>query len=94
MNAKAKSKLTATVGASVPVAFATASTQAALVDGTDKLLVTSREAAAMLSISERTLWSLTQDGIIPCRRVGRAVRYCISTLKAFAEGKSDGQRCE
>jgi hypothetical protein len=35
-----------------------------------KLLWTSREAAAALSLSERTLWKLTNEGDIPCVRIG------------------------
>ncbi len=51
---------------------------------TQKLLLTPRETAAILSISERTLWAMTQRGDnpnpakIPCVRVGqtgRSVRY-------------------
>lgn len=38
-------------------------------------LLTSREAADVLRISERTLWTLTQDGELPSVRVGRSVRY-------------------
>ncbi|MHC4877290.1 MAG: helix-turn-helix domain-containing protein [Planctomycetota bacterium] len=38
-------------------------------------LLTTQEAADVLRISMRTLWSLTQDGDIPSVRVGRSVRY-------------------
>lgn len=54
----------------------------------EKLLVDTREAARLLSISERTLWTLTNQGAIKCIRVGRAVRYSLSSLETFAEGKS------
>jgi excisionase family DNA binding protein len=46
-----------------------------------KLLVTAREAAAALSISERTLWTLTQSGDIPVVRLGRSVRYSVEALR-------------
>jgi excisionase family DNA binding protein len=41
----------------------------------EPLLLTARQAAAALSISERTLWQLTRDGAVRCVRLGRAVRY-------------------
>jgi excisionase family DNA binding protein len=43
------------------------------------------EAAKYLRISERTLFTLTKTGAIPCSRVGRNKRYSRSTLKAFIE---------
>jgi len=50
----------------------------------ERLLV-NREAAAMLSVSERTLWELTKRGVIECVRVGRSVRYSRAALAAFIE---------
>lgn len=38
-------------------------------------LLTSRQTAELLAISERTLWTLTRDGTIPAVRLGRSVRY-------------------
>jgi hypothetical protein len=55
-----------------------------------QLLVNAREAARMLSISEKTLWSLSQPrGPIPVVRVGmRSVRYSVIALeKAIAARK-------
>ena len=40
-----------------------------------RLLLKPNEAAAVLGISPRSLWTLTNDGTIPCLRLGRAVRY-------------------
>jgi hypothetical protein len=34
----------------------------------------------MLSISTRTLWTLTKRGEIPVKRVGRSVRYFVPDL--------------
>lgn len=48
-----------------------------------KLLLTAREAAAALSISERSLWGLTNQGILRCVRIGRSKRYSIDDLRAF-----------
>lgn len=50
-----------------------------------KLLVTAKEAAAMLSMSERTLWSLSNRGDIPRIRVGRSIRYSIEDLSEFID---------
>jgi excisionase family DNA binding protein len=48
-----------------------------------KLLLTHREAAKMLSLSERTLWKLAQTGVIPAVRFpgNRAVRYSREALQ-------------
>jgi excisionase family DNA binding protein len=48
-----------------------------------RLLLTPREAAAALAISERTLWTLTDTGAVPCVRVGRAVRYAPADLENY-----------
>lgn len=45
-----------------------------------RLLLTSREAATALSISERTLWGL-QD--LPRVRIGRSVRYDLEDIRAW-----------
>lgn len=47
------------------------------------LLVDSREAARLLCICERSLWKLTDDGAIPCIRMGRAKRYHLETLRQW-----------
>jgi excisionase family DNA binding protein len=54
---------------------------------TPPLLVTVRQAAAVLAISERTLWALTKRGEIPVVRLGRAVRYDPKDLVRLIEGK-------
>ena len=45
------------------------------------ILVTSRDAATMLAISERTLWSLAHTGSIPRVKVKSAVRFSVEDLK-------------
>jgi excisionase family DNA binding protein len=50
-----------------------------------QLLIISREAAKALAISERTLWQLTKDGVIPCVRIGRSVRYSPADLQAWID---------
>jgi excisionase family DNA binding protein len=46
-------------------------------------LLTVREAADVLRVSERTLWSLTNAKELPSVRVGRSVRYDQNDLAAW-----------
>jgi len=48
-----------------------------------QLLIDARDAARLLSISPRTLWSLTKAGKIPVVRIGRRVLYATDTLRAW-----------
>lgn len=48
-----------------------------------RLLLTAKEAAAALAISERWLWGLTKEGRVKALRVNRAVRYRIEDLREF-----------
>jgi excisionase family DNA binding protein len=50
-------------------------------------LYKAREAAQILSISERCLWGLTSQGKIPCVRIGRSVRYDPSDLRTWIEAQ-------
>jgi hypothetical protein len=51
------------------------------------LAVRRRDAARMLSISDRTLWDLTRAQIVPCIRVGtgkrKMVLYSVKDLQAW-----------
>jgi excisionase family DNA binding protein len=58
---------------------------------TDKLLLTAREAAAALSISERTLWTLTKCGAIAHVRAGRRVLYSPADLAAWIDRQRSGE---
>jgi excisionase family DNA binding protein len=49
------------------------------------LLLTAREAAAALRISERSLWGLTQRGEVRAVRIGRTVRYDPRDLQSFID---------
>jgi excisionase family DNA binding protein len=58
-----------------------------------RLLHRSREAAAALGISERSLWKLAKEGRIPVVRVGRSVRYDERDLVDFVDAsKQNGVR--
>jgi len=50
---------------------------------TETRLMTAREAAKYLNISERTLWALSDVGDLPRVQIGRAVRYDAADLEAF-----------
>jgi len=55
-------------------------------DAIAPLAVPARDAARMLSISERALWALTAPrGPIPCVRLGRSVRYSVAALQRYLE---------
>ncbi|MGA2797776.1 MAG: helix-turn-helix domain-containing protein [Thermoguttaceae bacterium] len=49
----------------------------------EKLLLDPRAAAKVLSVSPRTLWSLTYNGEIQAVKIGRLVRYPIEALREF-----------
>jgi excisionase family DNA binding protein len=55
-----------------------------------QFLVTTKQAAAILAISERTLWQLTNDGHLPAVRFGRTVRYDLDDLRAFIAARRCG----
>jgi excisionase family DNA binding protein len=55
-----------------------------------ELLLTAKEAAALLRISPRTLWSLTNAGQIPCIRIRRAMRYVTADLLRWIEEQKQG----
>ena len=48
-------------------------------------LVKPSQAAAYLAISDRTLWQLSRDGVIPAVKLRRSVRYDIADLNAFIQ---------
>ena len=62
---------------------------------TAKLLVSARDAAETLSISERTLWGLTAPrGPIPCVRLGGRVLYSPEALRKWIAEQQEAARCE
>lgn len=46
-----------------------------------RLLLTVRETAAMLALSERKLWELTNREGLPSIRIGRLVRYSLTDVE-------------
>lgn len=57
---------------------------------TPALLLTARDAAAVLAISPRTLWAMTASGELPCVRIGRSVRYTPRDLADYIERQREG----
>ena len=57
----------------------------------DKVLLRPREAARILAVSERKLWSMTfEDSSIPFVRCGRLVRYPVDGLKSWVASHVEG----
>jgi len=55
------------------------------------LLLSARDAAKLLAVSERTLWGLTHPrGPIPVVKIGRAVRYDPCDLEAYIGRTKEG----
>lgn len=53
------------------------------------LAVDEMQAAAMLGISVRTLWTYRNAGEIPVVRIGRLVRFAVDDLRRFIEAKRE-----
>ena len=51
----------------------------------EQLLVSTKDAAAALGISTRSLWTLTNQGEIDFVRVGRSIKYSPDHLREFVE---------
>ncbi len=58
----------------------------------EPLLLTVRQAAKVLSISERTLWTLTANKEIPPVRFGRSVRYDPADLRAWISRAKNSEK--
>ena len=54
------------------------------------LLLTPRQAAEALQISERKLWSMKASGEIPHVLLGRSVRYPVADLQQWIEERMKG----
>jgi excisionase family DNA binding protein len=54
-------------------------------DGGDRLLVSAREAAHMLGISQRMLYAMRKTGQLPCVRIGTRVLFSVAALRQWIE---------
>ena len=50
-------------------------------DPASRLLISTRDAATLLSVSERTIWSMCRDGRLASVRIGRALRISTDELR-------------
>lgn len=61
--------------------------------GDTRLALRPAEAARMLGLGERKLWSMTRQGLLPHLRCGRAILYPVEQLKTWlAEQAAKGVR--
>lgn len=58
-------------------------------NGLTRALFTAEEVADALAISETLVRQLTLAGDIPCRRIGRLVRYAPDDIAAFVRKCND-----
>lgn len=56
----------------------------------DELLVSAANAAGLLSICPRTLWTLTNEGKVPHVRIGRRVMYSRTALRKWIQTRMTG----
>jgi len=54
-------------------------------------LLTYRQAAEVLGVSERTIWTLVDQGTLPAVRFGRSVRIDPADLRAFIDRAKAGE---
>lgn len=47
------------------------------------LLVDEREAARLLAVSPRTVFTLAADGKLPYLKIGRSKKFAVADIKAF-----------
>lgn len=57
---------------------------------TDPMLIGMAEAAKVLGISTRTLWTLTNSGEIPHARIGRRVLFNVAALREWVNDRTKG----
>ena len=58
------------------------------VESGPRLALRPKEAARALGIGERLLWSLTNRGLIPHMRLGKAVVYPVAALETWLAVKA------
>ena len=56
------------------------------------ILVNARDAAVMLSICPRVLWTMTNCRAIPHLKIGRSVRYAVADLQRWVEANKIKER--
>ena len=56
-----------------------------------KSLLTYQDVAKILQVTDRTVWQLVKDGVLPAVRFGRIVRIDPEDLTVFIRKAKDGQ---
>ena len=59
-------------------------------NNTQPKLLTVKEVAELLSISQRTVWSMTNAGEIPCVRIRKRVLYRLEHVQGFIDKQTEG----
>lgn len=59
----------------------------------ERLALRPMEAAKAIGVSARTLWTLTKNGQIPHKRIGRTVLYSVEILKAWLREHTESKAC-
>ena len=60
----------------------------------EKLLMSARETARMLSVCEKTLWSMSAPrGPIPVVRIGTRCLYAVKSLQAYIDAQTGDGPC-
>jgi excisionase family DNA binding protein len=54
-----------------------------------RALFTAEEVADAIAVSEAMVRQLTTSGDLPCRRIGRLVRYAQADIDYFIHGRQD-----
>lgn len=72
------------------------SVETAVMNETSPLALRPRDAAKALGISPRLLWQLTEDGKVPCVRVGgskrQTVLYPIAELQTWLSERANASK--
>lgn len=58
------------------------------------LALRAKEAARLLGISERGLWTLTNRGVVPHVRLGRRIVYPVHLLKRWLDDRAKEVGCD
>lgn len=56
-----------------------------IMDFAKEALLTVKEVAGLIGVSERTVWKLTHEGRLQSIRIGRAVRYRLADVNQMIE---------
>lgn len=55
-------------------------------------LMTAKEVAEILAVSEKTVYRWSATGVLPCFRQGRVIRFVPEEIKKFVLDRRDGER--